>query len=232
MKWTSLAAIALSVALAAACNGSRNANQAPAGAAVGTTGVAPGPVTGPVADPLADPVFGPIAGPVADKTDRTFIEHMLDANQAEMDLGKLAADHAMSPEVKRFAKMMISDHGKAGASLDKIASRQGIPALAQREEKHRELKDRLAALHGAEFDREYMAAMVNGHKNVYDMLRSRVDVGNFGDNKGVVTPEKEHGDRVEGDINQWAAGTLWTVKHHLEEAKQIQDQLKDRNTTN
>jgi putative membrane protein len=209
MKWTSLAAIALSAALAAACNG----NKAHDDGAVGTAG-------------------GPVAAPVADKGDRTFIEHMLDANQAEMDLGKLAADHAMSAEVKSYAKMMVTDHSKAGASLDRIATRQGIPELAQREEKHRELKDRLSALHGAEFDREYMAAMVEGHEDVYNMLRSRVDVGNFGDNKGVVTPEKEHGDVVEGDVNQWAAGSIGVVKHHLEEAKQIQDHLKNRNTTN
>src|SRR4051812_16514672 len=140
MKWTRLAAIALPVALAAACNG----NKAPENTAVGTSGVAAGPVTGPVADPLADPAFGPIAGAVADKSDRTFIEHMLDANQAEMDLGKLAATRATNPDVKRFAKMMVTDHRKAGASLEAIASRQGIPALAQREEKHRELTDRLS----------------------------------------------------------------------------------------
>ena len=205
MKWTSLAPIALSAALAAACHGNRTHDDG----SIGTAGTAP----------------------VADKGDRTFIEHMLDANQAEMDLGKLAADHAMNPEVKQFASMMVRDHSKAEASLDRVASRQGIPALAQREEKHRELRDRLSKLHGAEFDREYMAAMVDGHEDVYDMLRSRVDVGNFGDNKGIVTPEKES-NPVEGDVNQWAAGSIGVVKHHLEEAKQIQEHLKNRNTTN
>jgi len=204
MKWTSLAAIALSAALAAACNGNKTHDDG----SIGTAGTA--------------------GTPVADKGDRTFIEHVLDANQAEVDLGKLAADRAMNPEVKQFAKMMLTDHSKAGASLEAIASRQGIPALAQREEKHRELKDRLSKLHGAEFDREYMAAMVDGHEDVYDMLRSRVDVGNFGGNKGVVTPEREH-DPVDGDVNQWAAGSIGVVKHHLDEAKQIQDHLKNRN---
>jgi putative membrane protein len=205
MKWTSLAAMALSAALAAACSGNKTNEAGP----VGTTGSA-----------------------VADSGDRTFIEHMLDANLTEVDLGKLAAGRAANPEVKQFATMMVRDHSKAEASLDAIASRQGIPALSQREAKHRELMDRLSKLNGAEFDREYMAAMVDGHEDVYGMLRSRVDVGNFGDNEGVVTPEKEHGDVVEGDVNQWAAGSIGVVKHHLEEAKQIQDHLKSRNTTN
>lgn len=208
MKRTSLAAMLLSAALAAAaCGGNKtNDDQAP----VSTAGA-----------PAAAP-----AVPVADSGDRTFIEHMLDANMAEVDLGKLAASRAVSAEVKTFANMMVMDHSKAGESLGAIANRQGVPALSQREEKHRELSDRLSKLNGAEFDREYMAAMVDGHEDVYDMLRSRVDVGNFGDNKGVVTPEKEHGDPVEGDVNQWAAGSLGVVKHHLDQAKQIQDHLK------
>jgi hypothetical protein len=68
--------------------------------------------------------------------------------------------------------------------------------------------------------------MVEGHEEVYGQLRSRVDVGNFGDNKGVVTPEKES-NPVEGDVNQWAAGSITVVRHHLEQAKQIQDHLKN-----
>ena len=208
MKRTSLAALLLSAAFAAAACGGTTSNDDQA--SVGTAGA-----------PAAAP-----ATPVADSSDRTFIEHMLDASMAEVELGKIAATRAVSAEVKMFANMMVMDHSKAGESLGAIATRQGVPALSQREEKHRELGERLSKLNGAEFDREYMAAMVDGHEDVYDMLRSRVDVGNFGDNKGVVTPEKEHGDRVEGDVNQWAAGSLGVIKHHLDQARQIHDHLK------
>jgi putative membrane protein len=207
MRRFGLGVLALTAAVTMACNGNGNTSNDEK-STVGTAGA-----------------------PVAHTDDRTFIEHMLDASQAEIDLGKLASQRASNAEVKRFASMMVADHSKSGAALDAIATRQGIPALAQREEKHREIKDRLSKLNGAEFDREYMAAMVDGHEDVYDMLRSRVDVGNFGDNKGVVTPEKEH-DPVDGDVNQWAAGSIAVVKHHLDEAKQINDQLKSRNTTN
>ena len=204
MKWTSLSAVVLSAAFAVACSG--NTTQNPSTAA--TPGV-----------------------PAADSEDRTFIERMLDAHLAEVELGKLAAERAMDPDVKKFASMMVSDHAKSGAALDTIATRQGIPALAQREEKHRELKEKLMKLQGAEFDREYMAAMVDSHEDSYEMIRSRVDIGNFGEDKGVVTPEKES-NPVEGDVNQWAAGTLGVVISHIEEARFIADQLKNRNTTN
>ena len=205
MKWTSLAAVVLSAALAAACSGNK-ATEEPSTAA--TPGI-----------------------PAADSGDRTFIEHMLDAHLAEVELGKLAAERGMDPDVKKFGSMMMSDHAKSGAALDTIATRQGIPALAQREEKHRELREKLMKLQGAEFDREYMDAMVDSHEDVYEAIRSRVDIGNFGEDKGVVTPEKES-NPVEGDVNQWAAGTLGVVISHIEEARFIQDQLKSRNTTN
>jgi putative membrane protein len=209
MKRMGIAAIAISAVLAVACNGNeRSSAELENSGAVGTAGRA-----------------------VADSGDRTFIEHMMDANLTEVDLGKMAASRAASSEVKQFASMMAREHSKAEVSLNAIASRQGIPELAQREENHRDLKARLEKLRGAEFDREYMAAMVDGHEEVLDMLQSRVNEDHFGDNKGAVTPEKAN-DPVEANVNQWAADTLPVVKHHLEEAKEIQDHLKNRNTTN
>ena len=38
------------------------------------------------------------------------------ANQDEIEMGKLAADKAQSPEVKRFASQMVTDHTQADQS--------------------------------------------------------------------------------------------------------------------
>ena len=199
------AAIAVSAALAVACNSKERSNaELENSGAVGTAGSA-----------------------VADTGDRTFIEHMMDANLTEVDLGKMAGSRAASSEVKQFASMLARDHSKAEVSLNAIASRQGIPELAQREENHRELKARLEKLRGADFDREYMAAMVDGHEKVLDMLQSRVNEDHFGDNKGAVTPERAN-DPVEANVNQWAADTYPVAQKHLDTARALENGTKER----
>jgi putative membrane protein len=47
---------------------------------------------------------------------------------AEVELAKLARDHAASADVKQFAQMMIDDHTKAGDQLKQIATSNSIPS--------------------------------------------------------------------------------------------------------
>jgi putative membrane protein len=156
---------------------------------------------------------------------REFLTRMMDANMAEIELGRMAQNQAASAEVKGFGQMMVADHSKALDSLKPIAGRTGTPMVAQMDDEKRDLRDRLAKLRGAEFDREYMRAMVDAHENVVDLLQTRANEDRVGDNKGTVTPE--HTDNaVSGEINAWAAKTLPTTRHHLEEARRVNDTLR------
>jgi putative membrane protein len=65
------------------------------------------------------------------------------------------------------------------------------------------VQNRLASLHGAEFDREYMNVMVDSHEWVEDLLERRAG-----------THER---------VTQWAAKTLPSVRAHRERAKEIRD---------
>ena len=78
----------------------------------------------------------------------------------------------------------------------------------------------MSNLRGAEFDREYMSAMVDGHEDVLERLQTRASEDRFGDDKGTVSPERSD-NPVEASINQWAAAALPTVRRHLDEAKRI-----------
>jgi putative membrane protein len=160
---------------------------------------------------------------------REFVSRMLDANMTEVELGRMAQNQAASADVKRFAEMMVTDHSKSLDTLKPIANRQGTPLVAQLDDEHRELRDRLAKLRGAEFDREYMRAMVDGHEEVINQLQTRANEDRFGENKGTVTPETSD-DPMTAEINQWAAMKLPTTRHHLDEAKRVNDSLGDRQT--
>lgn len=163
--------------------------------------------------------------------DRAFVEDMAEAGMAEVELGKAASERASNPEVKRFAQMMVRDHTKAGDELKRIASTHGVAAPAGIDDEHRELMGRLMQMRGAEFDHEYMKAMVEGHEDVIDRLQTRASEDRFGDNKGTVRPESSN-NPTEAALNEWASNTLPVARQHLEEAKRINDSLTGKQTRN
>ena len=203
MKLTGLLPVALAAAVAIGCNNPQTKTDV-----AGTTG----------------------EETIVTASDRDFIEGMTVAGMAEVELGKLARERATSPEVKQFADMMIADHTKAGSELKPIAERHGVPMPSQLDEKHRDLQAKLAAMRGAEFDREYMNAMVQGHQDVIDRLQGRTEEHKFGDDKGQVEPEPND-NSLEAALNLWAARTQPTARHHLDEAKRIDEALEANRQT-
>jgi putative membrane protein len=179
--------------------------------------------------------------------DKDFVHDIGIANTAEIELGKMAVERASSADVKKFGQMMIDDHTKAGETLRMIASQDNIPVPDQLDEKHRELREKLAGLKGTEFDRQYMSAMVDGHETVLDKLESRTDKTELANWKArranpatgrkekvgvetvTVVPEKSE-NAVTMSINQWAADAYPVVYAHLEAAKDANAGIKKRMT--
>jgi putative membrane protein len=168
--------------------------------------------------------------------DKDFVNDMLSDGTAEVELGRQAKERAASSEVKQFAQMMVDDHTKAGEQLKQTAATYSIPQEAKPDDKHKNVMDKLMKLRGADFDKEYMAAMVDDHEDAVRSLRSRVDenrslgdrlTGKNPENAAAAKPEPA-GDRATAAINQWAANSLPVVERHLDRAKQIKENL-DRN---
>jgi len=212
MKAKGLLALVCAVALTAACNNNRTVDNREAG----TTGT---------------------AGAGVSNSDKNFVSDQLSDGTAEIELAKVARDHAANADVKRFAQMMIDDHTKAGDELKQIATSNAIPLDTKIDDKHQNLMDKLSKLNGADFDKEYMSAMVDDHQDAVSDLRSRVDenrsatdrlTGKNPENPAAVKPEQSD-NRVTMRINEWAANTLPTVERHLDRAKQIKDSVDHPN---
>jgi len=180
--------------------------------------------------------------------DTNFVNDLVIANMAEVELGKMAAERGMNAEVKTFGNKMVADHTAAGDKLKTVASQHDIAVPSALDDKHRDLRDKLAKLQGSEFDREYMDAMVNGHEDVIDKLESRIDKDDLGKwktemsdrqtGKKVVAHEKATAVRPDQSdrpatmaVNEWAADSYPVVQSHLDMAKRIDKGLKNRSTT-
>ena len=180
--------------------------------------------------------------------DKDFVNELVIAGMAEVELGKMAAERSTNAEVKKFGQMMVEDHTAAGDKLKAVASQHNIPVPTALDETHRDLRDKLAKLQGADFDREYMDAMVAGHQSVAGEIESRIDradlakwktemadrlAGKKVEERGqavAVLPEKSD-NPVTMSINQWAAEAYPTVQAHLTAAKTLDSAMEKRTTT-
>ena len=215
MKRTGWIALACALALTTACTGRETRN--------GDTDEYRSSAESRSADDTVG-TSGQTHGATADA--RYFAEKAGYAGNAEVKLGQLAAERAQSPAVKDFAQMMIRDHSKGGAELKQAVSKHDVQMPAGLDAEHQKLFDRLSQLRGAEFDREYMKAMVDGHEKVKSMLsdRTRSDRGAVSRNRATGTAGTP-GESTQLDmaVNQWASKRLPTVEQHLLKAKEIRD---------
>ena len=160
---------------------------------------------------------------------REFISKMAIAGMAEVQLGKIASERGQDPDVKAFGQMMVADHTKANEELKQVASKAGVQLPAQLDDQHRELADRLMKLHGEEFDREYMKAMVDGHEEVIDSLLQQVGWIGTSTQTGSSAPAAvgtSGSDADETGLRQWAIKTLPVVQQQLQRAREIRAKVE------
>ena len=136
-------------------------------------------------------------------SDEHFVTTVLQDGMAEVELGKMAADKAASDQVKQFGRRMADDHSKAGDELKAMAQKKNMTAPGDLDAKHKALRDRLTKLSGEGFDRAYMQAMANGHREAVNLFRT--------ESKSGKDPE----------IKEWASKTLPTIEEHLKQAQEI-----------
>lgn len=110
----------------------------------------------------ASAVFADSARSSAADTD--FVRKASSGNLTEIALGKLAADHASSDDVKKYAARMVDDHTKANEQLGKLAGSKGVQIATAPDAADQQDIDRLKGLDGAAFDRAYSDLMVKSHK--------------------------------------------------------------------
>jgi predicted outer membrane protein len=189
-----------------------------------------------VSDPA--PAATGIAPDVANQDARDFIRHVAAVNNAEIDLGKLAVDRGTAEGIKKFARMMIDDHTASGDKLKALATDLKIETSDQLDDRHTTLRDKIAKESGADFDREYASAMVEGHKDLIDQLEPRIDKKALEQWKAAtngkaalpagtvaVLPDPSQNPTTMR-LNQFAADIYPTVHAHLEAAKALESALK------
>lgn len=147
---------------------------------------------------------------IATGGDLDFMNGAAAGGMAEVELGKLAVTKAQNGEVKAFAQKMIDDHSKAGAELKQLAAQKKVMLPPDVMPTHKEVMDKLSKLSGADFDKEYVMAMVTDHE------------------KDVTAFEAVSKTAADADVKAFATKTLPTLKMHLEMIKGIADKMGEK----
>jgi putative membrane protein len=110
-----------------------------------------------------------------DLTDPEVAHVAVTANSIDIDLARLAQTRAQSAAVRGFAGTMITDHSAVNQQAAALAGQLGVTpednAVSQSLQKGAaEARAKVEPLHGAAFDRAYIAREVAYHQAVLDAL--------------------------------------------------------------
>jgi len=163
---------------------------------------------------LAGSLLVPAAVSAQAVNDAQIASIVVTANQVDIDAGKLAAERASRPEVKKFGELMVTDHtGVNKAAVELVTKLKVTPQDNPTSQSLKAGGDKnvanLKSLKGGEFDKAYIDHEIAYHQAVLDAVDKTL---------------------IPGASNAELKGLLVKVRPafvaHLEHAKKIQSTLK------
>ncbi len=132
--------------------------------------------------------------------DKSFMKEAAQGGMMEVDMGKMAQQKGKSADVKKIGSRMVADHSKANAELMAIAKKKGVDLSKE--------KAKMMHLNDANFDKEYVNAMVDDHQ------------------KDLATFQAEAKNGSDADVKAFASKTAGVIQKHLEMVKAAQAKMK------
>jgi putative membrane protein len=150
----------------------------------------------------------PAAVKAPDETDKAFMKQAAIGDAAEIELGQMAQAKATDPKVKQFGERMVKDHSQADDQLKGIAQSQHVSLPTELDPPHKSAKAMLSKKAGAQFDEAYMRLMVQDHTKTVNKFK------------------REAAASHDPTVKRFAQQSLPILESHLQEARQVQGQLK------
>lgn len=194
-------------------------------ATTATADTMPGPA-GNVGDATTTPavVSGSVDAPTGDNTapttamesftaslpnmqDPVFLLTAGSSNLLEIQTAQLALQKSTSPEVKKFAQMMLDHHTKATQELKTVATPLSVTLPEAMMPIHQAMADKLKDASGKKFDEAYMDAMETAHQ---------MDIAMF---------ETKSRTAANPTVKAFATKTLPMLRSHSAMATEIEDKV-------
>jgi putative membrane protein len=110
--------------------------------------------------------------------DKVFMHEISEDMVVEVALGKLAVQKASNDDVKKFGQAMVDDHAPLSDLMKPIASELGVKEPTKMDKAGQQEYDKLKALSGSDFDKEFLLYIVMEHRKTLKTYRDEVIVSN------------------------------------------------------
>jgi putative membrane protein len=137
----------------------------------------------------------------SDRDSRGFIEDAIRGDNAEIMLGKLAANRASDPAVRDYGRMLYEDHTRAKDRAVAVARELGVAVTDRANTGAMVERDRLEGTYGRPFDRDFVRYMTADHRKDIAAYREQAQRG--------------------GPAGRLASETLPDLEKHLEMAERL-----------
>lgn len=96
--------------------------------------------------------------------DAEFLAKAASGGMLEVEMGKAVAARAVTPDAKKFAEQMVSDHTKSNAELMALAAKKNVTLPTTLSDKHKDVLKDVTEEKGVKVDQEYMKEMLKDHE--------------------------------------------------------------------
>lgn len=135
-----------------------------------------------------------------DEDGKVFMKAAALSGVMEVELAKIAQKQGSSPEVKKFADMMISDHTRIYNDLKKLATDKHILLPITLEADQTAQLNKMKALKGSSFDETYLRMVSTSHQQAIKDFEA-----------GATNRDKQ--------VNNFASDNIEILKEHLKSAQ-------------
>ncbi|MER5627611.1 DUF4142 domain-containing protein [Streptosporangium sp. NPDC002544] len=129
--------------------------------------------------------------------DRDFLVQAHQSNLTEIESSKTARektagqqDREVTRTVRKLAKTFVKDHKKLDKAVRRVADQLGVKLPDTPNTEQRKQLDQLSALSGAEFDRAWISAELNGHHETLAAVEQEIENGSSPEVKKLATEAK------------------------------------------
>jgi len=141
---------------------------------------------------------------------QSFVTQASSSNNFEVLAGAIALQKAQNASVKHYGEHMVTDHTAVGNEMKSLAAAKGWTVPTALQPKEQANLDRLNSMDASVFDTEFMKIMVASHQDAIALFSNATgDMGVY-----------------DADLRSFAGAKLPSLKTHLQEAVNLQAQVK------
>lgn len=136
-----------------------------------------------------------------------FVSNAVQSDMYEIQAAKMAEQRSKNPEVKAFAKMMVTDHTKLSNEMKPLITAAGQTPPTELDQRRKGFLDNLKAAPDADFDKTYIDQQVSAHDEALTLMQGYAKDGS------------------DAGLKAAAGKAVPIIQKHSDEAKKIQAKL-------